>query len=222
MKAQKNLFTFLLIVVLLFSLVSCNFGPDMTPIESGEETSTEISTEASAAETLPSVPGSCLIGTWSLTDFTAYMASLEANIGTMTNNDFVITSGESSGLATFVFNADNTAVFSAENFTQSYTMTTNVSETPVEIPLVITINGTSTSAYSTEGDTISFSDQDNGDIVIAVDVMGSSTDMDQSLFGQPDTVQLYQYACVDANTLSLKVIAIEDMDLDPLILTRVP
>lgn len=217
MKTKMKFVSSMLIILLLtLALSACDTG-----------NSTDTGTPAGAAETVvpteaPSTPGSCLVGSWNLTDFNAYMASFFQNINTMTEGEFTITSGESSGVSTFVFNADNTANFSAENFLQTFTMTVNTGGSSLDIPVSMNINGTSTSNYSVDGDKISFSGQDNGDIVITTDIMGEVSEMDQSLFGQPDTIQLYQYSCVDANTLTLKVIAVDTMDLAPLTLTRIP
>ena len=77
-------------------------------------------------------------------------------------------------------------------------------------------------ARGTDPDKITLQDQDLGDYVITIDISGSPTNMDTSLFGDPGTTKLYQFSCPDTNTLSLKVIAVEDMDLAPLIFTRVP
>lgn len=90
----------------------------------------------------------------------------------------------------------------------------------MDIPISMTINGASTAQYSVDGDKISFSNQDQGDFQINVDTMGITTVIDQGLMGNPGTIQLYQYACTDVNTLSLKGIA-TNQDLAPLILTRV-
>ena len=124
-------------------------------------------------------------------------------------------------MVTYVFNEDGTASVTGDNFSQSLTMSVTVGDQPLDVPITITINGTSTANYSIEGDKISFIDQQPGDMSVNVDVMGSATSMND-LLGQPGTIQLYQFNCPDANTLSLQVIAIEDMVLAPLTLTRVP
>ncbi|MDP3445140.1 MAG: hypothetical protein Q8T08_19950, partial [Ignavibacteria bacterium] len=91
----------------------------------------------------------------------------------------------------------------------------------MEIPVKLIINGKSTADYSIEGKNITFSNQNENDILIAIDVAGSVTTMDQSMFGEPGTQKLYEYNCINANTLSLKVINVDGIDLAPLLLTRV-
>lgn len=206
-------------LLLMFVLAGCNL-PTTASTPEAEEITEEI-TEAlptSSAETEAPAIGSCPVGTWNMTDFVPYMNSFLDNLSANTGGDFTFSNSEYSGTARFVFNPDQTVAFSADNFTQSLTMTAS----GMEIPLTVAINGTSRADYSIEGDEITFSGQDNGDLLIMVDVFGSATALDEGLLGQPETVRLYKFFCPDANTLSLKVIAIDDMDLEPIILTRAP
>ena len=185
---------------------------------SGAAASTAAASDATAA---PAAPGACLVGNWSLTDFSAYMNSIEQNISNNSKAAVTITSGDFTGKAVFTFNADNTSQFSADNFVQKFTLTTDVSGQKLDVPITLTVNGTSTAKYSVDGDKISFTDQQGGDTVITVETMGNTSTIDQSLLGKPGTIQLYQYACTDTDTLSLKVIAVDNMDLAPLTLTRI-
>lgn len=214
-----------LICMLLAACTPATPAPGTTTTD-GAATSvdTQTATEAPTAANNDSsaAAGDCLIGSWKMTDFAPYMDSVKQNITENTSNDVTFTSGTFSGSATFVFNPDHTSSLTTDNFNQSFTMTMSVSDTPVEIPINLLINGTSTAEYAVEADQITFSNQDGGNMLITIDVAGSVSTMPESIFGEPDTVKLYQYSCVDANTLSLKVIAVDDMDLAPLILTRVP
>lgn len=216
---RSILVTLSVTLLLLFALAGCNLPTSAStpePIEETEIISEELPT--SSAETEAPAIGPCPVGTWNMTDFVPYMNSFLDNLSANTGGDFTFSNSEYSGTARFVFNPDQTVAFSTDNFTQSLTM----SASGMEIPLTVSINGTSTADYSIAGDEISFSNQDTGDLLITVDVFGSATTIDESLLGQPDTVRLYQFGCPDANTLSLKVIAIDDMDLEPIILTRAP
>ncbi len=120
------------------------------------------------------------------------------------------------------FNLNCSGSFTAENIVESFTMSIDAGGTPMDIPITLTMNGTSTANYTIEGDQITFLDQDPGDLVIVMDMMGEQTTFNTSVMGDPGTVQLYQFSCADANTLSLKVTAVTTMDLAPLILTRIP
>lgn len=213
-----------LLLVIALALAGCGSAPVApTAITAVPATSEPVATITAAATEAPAAAADdCLVGSWKMNDFATYMDYVKQNITENSENGVTFTSGDFSGTATFVFNPDHTSSLITDNFTQSFTMTMSVADSPVEIPITLIINGKSTADYTVEGDTITFSNQNEGDLLIAVDTMGSTTTMTQSMFGEPDTVKLYQYACVDANTLSLKVIAVDDMDLAPLILTRVP
>ena len=206
-------------LLIMFALVGCNLpnsAPTPEPVEPTEAIIEELPTTSAATEA-PAI-GSCPVGTWDMTDFVPYMDSFLLNLNTNTGGDVSFSDSVFSGTARFTFNADQTVAFSADNFTQSLTMTTS----GMDIPLSVNINGSSTANYSIAGDEITFSGQNNGDLLITVDVFGSATTIDESMLGQPETVRLYKFTCPDANTLSLKVIAIDDMDLEPIILTRAP
>ncbi|MHB8136467.1 MAG: hypothetical protein ACYDH1_19830 [Anaerolineaceae bacterium] len=226
MKITLNQSTFSLlslVLVLGLALTGCGTTSTTPTFETSstseaEATATEalIATEAPNAET-----GDCLVGSWNLTDFSSYMESIKSNISQESNGDITFTSGDFSGSATFVFNPDHTSSLITDNFTQSFTMIMSLSDQPIEIPITLIINGKSTAEYTIEGKNITFSNQNENDILIAVDVAGSMTTMTQSLFGDPGTQKLYQYDCIDSNTLSLKVIAVDNMDLAPLMLNKV-
>ncbi|NMC86097.1 MAG: hypothetical protein GYA58_12505 [Anaerolineaceae bacterium] len=217
---KRLLFLFTLLLAAAFMLAACNgasSGSSTSEPSSAAETDSALPAATTAA---PSLPGDCLIGSWSLTDFSSYMASIQQNLSSASGNDVTFSSGDFSGSATWTFNADNTAVFSAENFQQNMTMHTSVNDTVMDIPISININGSGTGKYAVEDDKISFSDQDNSSIAINIDVMGTASTIDQSLMGESGTTRLYQYTC-SGDTLSLKVIAVENMDLAPLTLTRI-
>jgi hypothetical protein len=177
------------------------------------------SVETEVAEQEPNTASAvgCPFGEWQLTDFAPYMTSLQQNLTAMTDNEYAFSGNVYSGSAQFDFENDLTAKFSAENFTQKFTM----SAAGIDIPIIIEINGSSTSEYSVERDQISFSNQDAGDLIINISVMDSPSTIDESLLGEPGTIKLYQYACPNPDTFILKVIAVEDMDLAPLTLTRI-
>jgi hypothetical protein len=211
---KRLLFLFTLLLAAAFTLAACSGSSEPSPA-AGTDSALPVGTTAA-----PSQPGDCLIGSWSLTDFSSYMASIQQNMSSASGNDVTFSSGDFSGSATWTFNADNTAVFSAENFQQNMIMHTTVNDTAMDIPISININGSGTGKYAVEDDKISFSDQDNSSIAINIDVMGTASTIDQSLMGESGTTRLYQYTC-SGDTLSLKVIAVENMDLAPLTLTRI-
>jgi hypothetical protein len=203
------------LIIIALALTACNLGS--TPSTSSTEAVTTAPTAAASA-----APDTCLVGSWSLTDFAPYMDSIKQNLSSKSNNNVTFTSGDFSGSATFVFGADHKTSLKMDNFTQSFTMSMKVSDTNMDIPITLTVNGNSSADYSVDGDQITFSNQNPGDMKVNINTAGTDSTMDQSMFGDPGTQKLYQYSCVDANTLSLKVIAVENMDLAPLILNRIP
>jgi hypothetical protein len=219
---KKNLLSIVGLIIVCALLTACTSSatPQSDTATSGNAEAVATNS-VSATEAPAAAAGDCLVGSWNLTDFTSYMDSIKSNISKDSSNDVTFTSGDFSGKATFVFNTDHTSSLVTDNFSQSFSMAMKISDQTMDIPITLTINGTSTSDYSTDADKITFSNQNGGDMLITIDVAGSATTMDQSMFGEPGTQKLYQYACVDANTLSLKVIAIDNMDLAPLMLTRV-
>lgn len=229
MTQKRNLTVLSLVLIMLIiglALVGCG-SATLTPTSEttapgpAESTTAEVTAAPTATEPPATAAGDCLVGSWKMTNFATYMDSVKQNITENTENDVTFTSGDFSGTATFVFNPDQTSSLTTDNFSQSFIMTMSASDSPVDIPITLIINGKSTADYIVEGDTITFTNQNENDILIAIDTMGSVTTMNESMFGEPNTVKLYQFSCVDANTLSLKVIAVDDMDLAPLLLTRV-
>jgi hypothetical protein len=175
---------------------------------------------AAAATTAPaSSSSSCPVGVWSLTDFSSYMNSIQQNTASASGSDVTIASQAFTGTAKFDFGADGTATLMADNFQQKFIMTTDAGGTKLNIDIALNINGKSTAKYTVADDKISFTDQDNSGMTISVDTMGTNSPIDQNLLGQSGTIQLYQFACPDATTLTLKVIATKT-DLAPLTLTR--
>ena len=166
-------------------------------------------------------PGSCLVGNWQVTNYPEYISSLSNAFPSDSAGGFTINDHGSTGTIQISFNADNTASFTADNFTESMSMNATNNGTTLDIPIEIKENGTSTSNYSVDGDQISFSNQVQGDFTYDITIMGQPSALDGSLFGSSGSVTVYQYQCLDANTLSLKVIAV-NRDLAPLQFTRVP
>ena len=66
---KKSLFIFTLLMITVLALSACS--------PKGETTEAAASTESVATQ--PAAAGSCLVGSWSLTDFSAYMNSIEQN-----------------------------------------------------------------------------------------------------------------------------------------------
>jgi len=219
MKTKIFLFVAFLLIV-LFTLSACKPEAAPTPDSENATVSEAATAPATEAPAESSNVGSCPVGSWDLSDFSAYMNSIEQNMSASSDNEFTMTSGDFTGASHFVFNEDNTVVFSAEEFTQSFTITTSAAGQTIDIPITLKINGSSTADYSIEADQITFSNQKSDDMVITVDTMGSASTVDQGLLGEPGSIKLYQFACPDVNTLSLKVIAVDNMDLAPLTLTR--
>jgi hypothetical protein len=164
--------------------------------------------------------GACLIGTWQVSNYPEYIGSLSNASPAGSAGGFTINDHGSTGTIQMAFNADNTATFTANQFTESLSMVTTANNTTLEIPIEIKENGTSTSDYSVNGDQISFSNQVQGDFTYDISILGRPSALDGSLFGSSGSVTVYQYQCPDANTLSLKVIAV-NRDLAPLLFSRV-
>jgi hypothetical protein len=210
----KQLFIVSLIAVLAMVLSACGSG---TPADTSSNPGGDSAGNAPAAAAAPACP----YGKWQLTDFSSYLFSLQSNLNNMQTSMTISDTG-ATGTAIMTFNEDGTGSFSADNFVESFTMNFDAGGTPMEIPVTLTMNGTSTANYTVEGDQITFLDQAPGDLVIVMNMMGQDTPITTSMMGDPGTVQLYQFSCADANTLTLKVTAITNMDLAPLELTRVP
>lgn len=214
-ETQGNIFGF----TCFFVLITFAAGNPMT--EATEVVKDLASTQSAETEVIEQEPNTasaagCPVGEWQITDFAPYMTSLQQNLTAMTDNEYAFSGNEYSGSAQFDFENDLTAIFSAENFTQEFTMSTS----GIDIPIIIEINGSSTSEYAIVGDQISFSNQDAGDLIVKIDIMGSPSTLDENLLGEPGTIKLYNSNCPNPDTLTLKVIAVEDMDLAPLTLTR--
>jgi hypothetical protein len=226
----KRLAVLPVILVALLTLSACNL-----PFLSSQGTAAPAATNpaatmapagtaaAPASDAGTSGGGSCLVGNWQLTNYPEYIASL-TNLfsGSSSSSETSINDQGNTGLLNMKFAADGTASFAASNFDEKFTMShSSSSGSSVDVPIEISMNGTSTSAYSVSNDEISFSNQNPGDLKITVTMMGNPTPIDADLLGQQGTVTVYKYTCLDANTLSLKVIVV-DRDLAPLKFTRVP
>ena len=177
--------------------------------------------------TVPTAPGVADVpaGDVPATEAPAAAETLACPYGNCLNNSqpsATVSDLGATGTAIMTFNLNCSGSFTAENIVESFTMSIDAGGTPMDIPITLTMNGTSTANYTIEGDQITFLDQDPGDLVIVMDMMGEQTTFNTSVMGDPGTVQLYQFSCADANTLSLKVTAVTTMDLAPLILTRIP
>lgn len=214
---SKRLFVISLVAMLAMVLSACG-GTVPTAVGGADAPGGAApATEAPVAvETL-----ACPYGNWQLADFSSYLSSLQSNLNSSQTTATVSDLG-ATGTAIMTFNEDGSGSFTADNFVESFTMSIDAGGANMEIPITLTMNGTSTANYTIEGDQITFLDQDPGDLVIVMDLMGEQTTFNTSVMGDPGTVQLYQFSCADANTLSLKVTAVTTMDLAPLILTRIP
>lgn len=217
--APKYFFVFSLLAIMALVLSACG-GTAATTASDGptaEGVATDSAVTADASESALACP----YGKWQVTNFDSYMQSVMSNINNM-QTEATVSNNSTTGTAYLTFNEDGTGSFEADNFINSFTMSISVGGASMDYPVVLTQNGTSTAHYTVEGDKITFLDQDLGDLVITIDVSGSTTNLDTSVLGTPGETQLYQFTCVDANTLSLKVTAVENMDLAPLTFTRVP
>jgi hypothetical protein len=220
---KRSLTLPLLVTVLMISvLVLTACGTSVAPtVENTPVPATEIpSPTAVVPPTSAPVSGACPVGNWQLGDLSAYMASVQNMVN---SPDAQIVDQGVTGTGVFTFTSDGSAKFSADNFVQKFTVNSSINGLSVAIPVILTINGATTASYVLQGDQISLSNQDLGDVTIVANVMGTDTNLASDfLMGQPGSIKLYQFACNDANSLSLKVIAIENVDFAPILLTRVP
>jgi hypothetical protein len=213
-KQSRFLLTISLILIAALALTACGKA---TPVaeSTGTADASDATTAAPAAAT-----ASCPAGTWALTDFSAYMNSIEANTAAASGSDITMTSQSFTGSSKFDFGSDGTVTLTADHFQQKFTMTTSAGGSKLNIDIALNINGTSKASYTVDGDKISLNNQDNSGMTVTVDTMGTTNPIDGGLLGQAGNIKLYQFACPDANTLTLKVIATKT-DLAPLTLTRV-
>jgi len=206
------------VLVTLFTLSACNLPiPSSTPTDPALTPPSATMTDPTSSS--GTAGGSCLVGNWQVTNYPEYIASLTNMFPAGT--DMTINDQGSTGKIQLGFGADGAANFTADNFTEKLSIVSTASNSTMEIPIDIAMNGTSTSTYSVSGDQISFSNQDQGSLDMSISIMGSPTSMDAGIFGNQGAVTVYQYSCIDPNTLSLKVIIV-NRDLAPLKFTRVP
>jgi len=218
----SRLKTIPVIVAALFIVSACNL-----PFLSSAAATTEASVPTGSAPVETAVipvsgasAGDCLVGNWQVTNYPEYIASLTNMFPQGSSGDLTVNDQGSTGTIQMQFGADGTATFKATDFTEKFSMTTTQSGSALDIPIDIAMNGSGTSGYSVTGDQISFSNQNQGDLSMSISIMGTPTQLDSSLFGTQGTVTVYQYSCIDSNTLSLKVIIV-NRDLAPLKFTRV-
>lgn len=204
----------LLALLALIALLLTACGQAST---AAQATSSAGEVSPSQAQAQPVTAAPCFIGTWNLTDFSSYMQSIEQKAST--GSDISIASKDFMGSVVFTFKNDDTAQMDASKFTQSFTLTTTAAGQKLDVPIILTIDGTSKARYTVQGDQLSFSAQDNSALTITIDAMGNTSTVDEGLFGKADTAQLEQFACPDANTLTLKILS-AGLDLAPLTLTR--
>ena len=157
----------------------------------------------------------CLIGNWQISDFTSYFNSIGSKISSTTNSNVTVVNKGATGTVWFKFNSDGTAEVSSDTFIQNFELTSGV----LDIGASVTINGSEQAKYAVSADQIMFTDQQAGDIKIIVTVMGNTTDVSNIFLGQAGTPEQYLFNCIDANTLSLKVVT-SKLDFAPIILTR--
>lgn len=231
MKNNRSLRLFKLIALSLTTVLllsACNFpalnlGSTTTPEAATPETSSAdlpaSPTEAAATESSSTGGGgSCLVGKWQIADFSAYFNSISNMIPT--GSDVSVTDGSITGTATYEFRADGSGNFVADQFKQAYTMNITANGSNMTIPISVLINGTTETKYSVEGDEITFHDQTSSDTVITIELMGITSEIDSDLLGTPDSIKMYKYQCVDADTLLLKIVETDGV-LAPLTLNRV-
>lgn len=213
MKATPRYFFILsLLAVMALTLSAC--GGAATPAAGS-------STDAAPAATVAVSSPDCPYGKWQVNNFDAYMQSVMSGINSM-QTEATMTNTGTSGAAYITFNEDGSGSFTADNFVNNFTMSISAGDSTMDLPVILTQNGTSTAHFTIEGDKITLDNQDMGDYVITMELAGNSSTLDSSVLGTPGSTQLYQFSCPDANTLSLKVIAVDNMDLAPLTFTRVP
>jgi ABC-type oligopeptide transport system substrate-binding subunit len=228
---QKPLFVALaLMLAAALTLTACTSSTPTSAASAGSTpvlnsstavpAATSVQAAATATTATAASSSTCLTGTWNLTDFSSYMNSIEQNTSNASGSTVTVSSQDFTGKAQFTFGDYGTATLSADTFEQKFTLSTDVGGTKLDIPITLDINGHSTAKYTVDGDKVSFNGQDNSGMTITVVTMGTSNPIDQSLLGANGTIQLYQYACPDANTLTLKVIAVTNSDFAPLTLTR--
>ena len=206
---NKTFFTMIVLVVaLMLALSACGSGAASSPTSP-----TSSSSSSSAAS------GTCFIGTWNLTDFSSYIDSLKSSMETG-GASVSITTQPFTGNDQFVYSSDGTAKFTANKFEQKFTITRTANGKTSVIPVSLDVNGTSTSKYSVSGDELSFSDQNESGLKTTITAMGNTITATTSLMGKAGTVEVYQFSCPDANTLSIKAVATNKADYAPITLTR--
>ncbi len=201
-----------LLVITTLLLSACNTGSSAGGTQAPDSSS---STDAPVI-----AAPACPYGKWQVNNFDSYMQSVMSNINNM-QTEATVTNTGTSGTAYITFNEDGSGSFTAENFVNNFTMSFSAGDTTMDLPVILTQNGTTTAHFTIDGDKITLDNQDLGDYVITINLSGNVTNLDTSVLGTPGTTQLYQFSCPDINTLLLKVIAVDNMDLDPLTFTRV-
>ena len=174
---------------------------------------------AEIASTQPAVPasgGSCLTGTWKISDATQLILSaasaINAQGGLVTIGDV----SSVSGTAQLIMNADGTATLKADNFNENLTVTVSGQA----FPIIVSFNGEESGTYSAAGSNITFSGQAQNTMQETLSVSGNVSNITDDLLNSSNTSSTIPYSCVDANTLNLQLYKSTIMP-QPLVLTRV-
>lgn len=228
-RSFTHIFFAMLVLALTLALAACAApSPAATTASTAVATNMYPSAEAAlpVATTAASQPtsaasgGSCLSGTWKLSDISGFILSLQ---NALTSRGANLTIGDVSltGTASLTFNPDSTVQMSADNFKESFNISMQVDSNTMNIPVELAMQGASQANYAVSGDTITFTGHQNGTMQQTLTVMGSTTDLTGDLLGtSSDTSTSFAYSCMDANTLHLTVTSV-NLGTDPVILTRV-
>ncbi len=130
------------------------------PTNTPAPTATSEPTDTPAPQTASSVD--CLVGTWEISDFSQYFASIMVQIKTP------FTISDQTGNLTLTFGPDGKALMKADQW--KVTLTGNVQNVPLTI--VISVNGTAKADYTAADGKIVFTNRTNDNMVMSSTVNG--------------------------------------------------
>ncbi len=220
---NRNLIVLIAGVLLVSAACSGGSTPAVTetPVvpTSVPATATSAPTNTPAATNTPqpvAVSGdACPVGTWELSDLGAYMASImPATAGAK------ISLAGQDGYVRYVFDADGSLVFEAQDFVVRFTITVS----GVSLDMEVGIDGTGSATYAAEAGSMTFSNSSGSELtfyatVAGTEVFSGTSDELASLFGiSADAASAtFSYQCA-GDTLTYTP-PIEDAQ--PVVLTRV-
>jgi hypothetical protein len=223
MRKSVHLITLIALLIAL-SLAACNAPPSTptsVPTVLPTASPTPLPPTATAAPTKVSASGAgCVVGSWEVSDFNSYMSSaLPADA--IQNGEVVLK--DTTGSLVYVFDASGKLTAKADKFQ----VQADINVSSVNLPLLITINGTGIADYQVAADAtgVDFSDFDVSglslNVTLAGNSLGSAISANDLLWFNPGESQTVSMAMqCSGDTLQLTP-PIQKANIQPVVFKRV-